>query len=58
MVHVQAFTSSVSLVATDPEGLEIFISGPPRPIPSDPDAQLRSEEPLIREGQRRGVRTR
>jgi hypothetical protein len=35
VIHVEVFNRSVSLVASDPEGLDIFIPAPPRPTHSE-----------------------
>ena len=44
MIHVEVFNPSVSLVASDPEGLDTFIPGPPR-RPDLRSSTLKSEEP-------------
>ena len=43
--HVEVFNRSVSLAASDPEGLDAFIPGPPR-RPDQRSSTLKSEEPL------------
>jgi len=45
VIHVEVFNRSVSLVASDPEGLDTFIPGPPR-RPDQRSSTLKSEEPL------------
>jgi len=45
VIHVEVFNRSVSLVASDPEGLDTFIPGPPR-RPDQRSSTLKSEEPV------------
>jgi hypothetical protein len=44
VIHVEVFNRSVSLVASDPEGLDTFIPAPPR-RPDQRSSTLKSEEP-------------
>jgi len=45
VIHVEVFNRSVSLVASDPEGLDTFIPHR-RADPGQPAPTLKSEEPL------------